>query len=113
MAMKGITLTFAKETQTGTDGMGNPVNSISNIEVENCLIAPITEPTNVREQQALEQSRDQVRIHLPKAFTGSVADSTVTWAGKTFRVDSDSVQFMNENTPGPWNRYFRAEHISV
>ena len=113
MAMKGITLTFAKETQMGTDGMGNPVNTVTNIDVPDCLIAPITEPANIREQQAMEQSRDQVRIHLPKAFTGNVGDSTVSYGGKTFRVDSDSVQFMNENTPGRWNRYFRAEHINA
>lgn len=112
MLMKGTTLTFAKQTQTGTDDMNNPVNSVTNIEVADCLIAPITEPTNVREQQALEQSRDQVRIHIPKAYTGDISDSTVEWAGKTFKVDSDSVQFMNENTPGRWNRYFRAECIN-
>lgn len=112
MGMKGITLTFAKETQTSTDSMGNAVNSITNVAVPDCLIAPITEPANVREQQAMEQSRDQVRIHLPKTFTGTVADSTVVWGGKTFRVDSDSVEFMNENTPGRWNRYFRAEHVN-
>lgn len=113
MAMKGIKLTFAKETAGAPDGMGNPVNSVTNIEVEDCLIAPITEPANIREQQALEQSRDQVRIHLPKTFTGDVADSTVQWGGKTFRVDSDSVEFMNENTPGRWNRYFRAESVNA
>ena len=113
MAMIGIKLTFAKETPGAPDSMGNPVNSVTNIEVEDCLIAPITEPTTVREQQAIEQSRDQVRIHIPKAFTGDISDSTVVWGGKTFRVDSDSVEFMNENTPGRWNRYFRAESVNA
>lgn len=113
MAMKGITLTFAKEVPGAPDSMGNPVNTISNIEVDDCLIAPITEPANAREQQALEQSRDQVRIHLPKASTADVSDSTVEWGGKTFKVDSDSVVFMDENTPGRWNRYFRAESINA
>ena len=113
MAMKGITLTFAKQTQTGTDSMNNPVNTVTEIEVDDCLIAPITEPVNVREQQALEQSRDQVRIHLPKASAADVSDSTVEWGGKTFKVDSDATQFMNENTPGRWNRYFRAESINA
>jgi len=37
----------------------------------------------------------------------------VQWGGKTFRVDSDSVEFMIENTPGRWNRYFRAESVNA
>ena len=92
--------------------MGNPAPTITNIEVEDCLIAPVTEPASAREQQALEQSRDQVRIHLPKAFTGDVSDSDVTWDGKVFHLDSDSVAFMNENTPTRWNRYIRAEAVN-
>jgi hypothetical protein len=110
--MKGIKLTFAKQTPGDPDAMGNPVPSVTNIEVEDCLIAPITEPANAREQQALEQSRDQVRIHLPKTFDGDVSDSDIVWDGKTFHLDSDSVVFMAENTPTRWNRYVRAEAIN-
>jgi hypothetical protein len=110
--MKGIKLTFAKQTPGNPDAMGNPVPTVTNIDVDDCLIAPITEPANAREQQALEQSRDQVRIHLPKAFTGDVSDSDVVWDGKTFHLDSDSVVFMAENTPTRWNRYVRAEAVN-
>ena len=110
--MKGTTLSFKKRVQTGTDAFNNPITEIQVISVDDCLIAPVTEASNVREQQALEQSRDQVRIHLPKTFTGDVGNSEVDWFGKTFKVDTDSVVFMAENTPTRWNRYFRSEHIS-
>lgn len=112
MFMKGVTLTFKLKTEASKDAMGNPVLADTNLDVADCLIAPITEPTNAREQQALAQSKDQVRIHLPKAFTGDVSNSEVDWDGKTFRVDSDSVAFMTDNTPTRWNRYFRAEAIN-
>ncbi len=112
MLMKGIALRFVKKTQTGTDAMGNPVMSKSNIDVSDCLIAPITEPVSAREQQAMEQSKDQVRIHIPKTYTGNLSNSDVVWNGKVFHLDSDSVKFMDENTPGRWNRYFRAESIN-
>lgn len=105
----GTTLSFAKQVPGTPDAMGNPVNTVTNIEVADCLIGPMTEPLSAREQQALEQSKDQVRIHLPKAYTGDVSDSDVVWNGKTFHVDSDAVVFMPENTPTRWNRYFRAE----
>lgn len=112
MLMKGITLAFNKQVEVGRDALNNAINEAIQIIVDDCLIAPITEPTNAREQQALEQSRDQVRIHLPKAFDGDVSDSDVAWGGKVFHLDSDAVPFMNANTPTRWNRYFRAECIS-
>lgn len=110
--MKGITLTFSKEVPGAKDAMGNPTTTTTDIEVADCLIAPITEPATAREQQAIEQSRDQVRVHLPKAFTGNVSDSNVAWNGKLFHLDSDSVVFMAENTPTRWNRYIRAECVN-
>lgn len=110
--MKGITLTFSKQVAAGTDALNNPTFTSTDIEVDDCLIAPITEPLNAREQQAITQSRDQVRIHMPKASTDDVSNSDVTYGGKTFHLDSDSVVFMDENTPTRWNRYFRAEAIN-
>ena len=109
--MKGIALTFNKQYQNGTDALNNPVNSVIEMVVDDCLIAPISEPTNARDQQAMAQSKDQLRIHLPKSFTGDISDSDVVWGGKRFHIDSDSVVFMAENTPTRWNRYFRAEFV--
>lgn len=109
--MKTITLIFNKEVLGSKDSFGNPVISTEQIEVPGCLIAPITEPTNEREAQALQQELMQVRIHLPKTFTGDIGNSTVEYGGITWRVDSDSVQFMDENCPTQWNRYFRGEAI--
>lgn len=111
--MKTVTLTFLKKTASGTDAMNNPTYTTTEIEVDGCLIAPITEPSSQREQQAMEQSKDQVRIHLPKTYTGDVSKSSVEWDGKTFLLDSDSVKFMDGNTPTKWNRYFRAESVNA
>ena len=110
--MKTTTLTFIKTVEgSELDPFGNPITSTQEIAVDGCLIAPITEPTNHREEQAMEQGKIQVRIHLPKTFTGDVSNSDVTWNDKTFHLDSDSVAFMNENCPTAWNRYFRAEAV--
>lgn len=111
--MKTISLTFKKDTDTGErDDFNNPIVTPTEIVVDGCLIAPITEPTTAREQQALERSKDQVRIHLPKTFTGNVGGSDVEYDGKVFRLDSDSVKFMDGNTPTKWNRYFRGESLN-
>lgn len=111
--MVGTTLTFIQKVANGKDALNNPTFTTQNVVVTDCLIAPITEPTTAREQQALTQSRDQVRIHLPKAYTGDVSNSDVNWQGKLFHLDSDSVTFMDENTPTRWNRYIRAENVNV
>lgn len=108
--MKGTTLVFTKRTAGSTyDNFGNATESTSTITINDCLIAPVTEPTTKREEQAINQGKIQVRIHLPKTCTDDVSDSDVEWNGKTFHLDSDSVVFMNENCPTRWNRYFRAE----
>lgn len=93
--------------------MNNAVYDVLPITIADCLIAPITEPSDAREQQAMNQSKDLVRIHLPKATTEDVSNSYVLWDDKLFHLDSDSVVFMAENTPTRWNRYFRAECLGT
>ena len=110
--MKGISLTFVKKIASGVDGLNNPIYATQDVVVDDCLIAPVTEPVSAREQQAIEQSRDQIRIHIPKASIDDISNSDVTYDGKVFHLDSDSVVFMNDNTPTRWNRYIRAECIN-
>lgn len=112
LIMVGTTLTFIKKVANGTDDFNDPTYETEEVEVEDCLIAPITEPATAREQQAMDQSKDQLRIHMPKASTDDVSGSTVLWDGKVFSLDSDSVVFMDANTPTRWNRYFRAECVN-
>lgn len=109
--MIGVTLTFTQQIANGVDALNNPTFSTSEIEVDDCLVAPITEPVSIRESQAIAQAKDQVRVHLPKSFTGDVSSSSFVWDNKVFQLDSDSVVFMSGNTPTRWNRYFRAEYI--
>jgi len=110
--MKGMTLTFTKKVAGIADALGNPTYTNTQIIIDDCLVAPISEPATAREQQAKEQMRDQVRVHLPKATTADVSDSDFTYNGKVFHTDSDSVVFMAENTPTRWNRYFRSECVN-
>jgi hypothetical protein len=112
MVMVGTTVTFTKQVANGTDDLNNPTYSDTEIEIDDCLIAPITEPASAREQQAMDQAKDQLRVHLPKTTTQDVSSSSFVYDGKTFTVDSDSVVFMPDNTPTRWNRYFRAECLN-
>lgn len=113
MLMTGMEIVFTQRVANGTDDLNNPTYTTQTVTVDDCLVAPITEPTTAREQQAMEQSKDQVRVHMPKASTADVGDSTFVYGGKTFRVDSSAVKFMLENTPTRWDRYFRAESVNA
>lgn len=113
MFMVGMEITFIKKVAGAVDDLNNPTYTTTEIEVADCLVAPITEPSTAREQQAMEQSKDQVRVHMPKASTADVGDSTFVYDGKTFKLDSSSVKFMLENTPTRWDRYFRAESVNA
>lgn len=110
LMIKGTTLTFKRKVKAGTDGMNNPVYNTENVTVDDCLVAPVV-PSAAPEQQAMTQTRGQIEIHLPKTFSGDVGGSTVDWSGQTYRVDNSGAVYMPENTPGRWNRNFRAEVI--
>lgn len=110
--MIGMSVTFIKEVAGAPDAMNNPTYTTQDIVVADCLVAPITEPSTAREQQAMEQSKDQVRVHMPKTDDTDVGNSSFVYDGKTFRLDSSSIKFMDDNTPTRWNRYFRAESIN-
>lgn len=112
MFMVGMEIDFIQKVASGTDDLNNPTYTTQTVTVSDCLVAPITEPTTAREQQAMEQSKDQVRVHMPKTDDTDVGNSSFVYDGKTFRLDSSSVKFMDDNTPTRWNRYFRAESIN-
>ena len=111
--MVGMEITFIQEVAGEPDAMNNPTYNTQEIVVDDCLVAPITEPATAREQQAMEQSKDQVRVHMPKTDDTDVGNSSFVYDGKTFRLDSSSVKFMDDNTPTRWNRYFRAESVNA
>lgn len=114
MFMVGMELVFTQKVAGAVDDLNNPTYTTQTVTVDDCLVAPITEPTTAREQQAMEQSKDQVRVHMPKTSTADVRNSTFEYGGKTFAIDSSSaVQFMDGNTPTRWNRYFRAESVNA
>lgn len=111
--MIGMTLSFKKRVETGeVDEFNNPKHSEQTITIADCLIAPVTEPVDRVESAALERDMTVVRIHLPKADSRDVSNSTVDYDGETFRVIGKPVKFMDANTPTRWNRYMRAEVIN-
>lgn len=111
--MVGIELTFTQRVETGGfDDFNNPIFTDDTFTIKDCLIAPVTEPIDRVESAALDRDQTIVRIHLPKAETRDVSDSTVKYDGQEFRLIGKPVRFMDANTPTRWNRYMRAEVVN-
>lgn len=114
MFMIGMSITFIQKVAGAVDDLNNPTYTTTEIVVDDCLVGPPTEPTTAREQQAMMQSKDVLRVHMPKTSDADVSNSTFEYGGKLFSIDSSSaVKFMDGNTPTRWNRYFRAESVNA
>ena len=111
--MIGMPITFNIETQGAPDAMGVPTITMTQKTIDDCLIAPITTPTNAREQLAIEQGKVQVEIHIPKGDTTDLSGSSIVYQGKIFQIDTDNVAYMEANTPTRWNRRLRGELVEV
>lgn len=109
--MRGMRLDFQKRVKTGVDGFNQPVYSEVTVSIEDCLVAPPTDPIDRVESAALDRNSTVVRIYLPKDDSSDVSKSSFEYDGETFQVIGRPVKFMEENTPTRWNRYARAESI--
>lgn len=112
MAMIGMKISFTQRIETGTDDFNNPTYTEETFEIDDCLVAPPTEPIDRVESAALDRNSTVVRVHLPKANERDISNSEFTYEGEKFRVIGRPVKFMNANTPTRWNRYLRAESVS-
>ena len=63
--MRGVTVTLYEKTQTGVDGLNNPVYSVQPVQVENVLVG---EPTTDDITSSISLYGKQIRymLGLPK-----------------------------------------------
>ena len=80
----------------------NDDGTLSNITIEDCLIAPSGGPAT---------PRPQVTVHLPKKNDDNVEGAWFEYDGSTYHVIGQTAKTMAENTPTRWNRYIIAEKI--
>ena len=111
--MKGVTVTLKKKTQTGTDALGQPTYSETNVEVNDVLIG---EPNTEDIQNALTMygKRIAYTLAIPKGDTNAWYKAQVIlpspWS-ETFNVIGDVTETIDANTPTRWNRKVQLERI--
>lgn len=106
--MRGVTVTLYEKTQTGVDGLNNPVYSVSPVQVENVLVG---EPTTDDITSSISLYGKQIRymLGLPKGDAHVWTDTEVVIFGERFRTFGDVIQGIEANVPTPWHKKVRVE----
>lgn len=106
--MKGVTVTLYEKTQTGVDGLNNPVYALDPVQVQNVLVG---EPTtdDVTSSVSLYGKRIRYMLGLPKGDEHDWADAEVEIFGERFRTFGDVIQGIEANIPTPWHKKVRVE----
>ena len=104
--MKGVTVTLHVKTQTGVDGMNNPVYAVSKVQVGNVLVG---EPTTEEIDSSISLYGKQIRymLGLPKGDTHVWTDTVVEIFGEEFQTFGDTIQGIEANVPTPWHKKVR------
>ena len=106
--MRGVTVTLYEKTQTGVDGLNNPVYSVSPVQVENVLVG---EPTtdDITSSISLYGKQLCFMLGLPKGDAHVWTDTEVEIFGESFRTFGDTIQGIEANVPTPWHHKVRVE----
>ena len=106
--MRGATVTLYEKTQTGVDGLNNPVYSVSPVQVENVLVG---EPTTDDITSSISLYGKQIRymLGLPKGDAHVWTDTEVEIFGERYRTFGDVIRGIEANVPTPWHHKVRVE----
>jgi len=111
--MKGITVTLEKRTQTGTDGFGRPVFSISTVEVNDVLVG---EPSadDITNNLTMYGKRVAYTLAIPKGDENDWEDTFVElpspFTGK-YHTIGYATAGIEENIPLRWNKKVHLEKL--
>lgn len=109
--LKGTTVKLYKRMQTGVDGFGRPVYSETAVEVDNVLIAPMTE-TEIINTTNLTGRKAVYQLGISKGNTDKWANCTVEFFGKKWKVIGDVIEGIEDLIPLQWNKKVRVEEYN-
>lgn len=106
--IKPITIVLYEQTQTGTDGFGRPIYTETAVNVDNVLVAPMSDQ-EVLDTLNLTGRRAIYQLALPKGDSHDWTDKHVAFFGEDWRVIGLPQEGIEANIPLSWNRKIRVE----
>lgn len=109
--MKGITVTLYERTQTGKDAFNRPVWKETPVDVENVLVAPLSDEEII---QTLNMTgrRASYQLGVPKGDAHEWENCRVSFFGETFRVIGHPTEGISDLIPLSWNKKVKVESIT-
>ena len=71
--------------------------------VAGCLVRPGA-TSNLSDPERVHGDAAALTVHVPKSYTSPLRGCRVRVRGVEYEVGGDPDAYMEENTPGPWNR---------
>lgn len=106
---KGMQVKVLRQVKGEPDEMGEPTLTWKPETVDNVLMHPST--TDDLEASRPDGVQIDVTFHFPKTYTASLRGCRIQVGEHEYRVVGDPQPYMEQNTPGSWNRTVGAEAV--
>lgn len=106
--IKGRTIILLAKTQTGVDAFNRPVYTETPTEVENVLIAPLSDQ-EVLETLNLTGRKAVYQLGIPKGDSHEWENQRVQFFGETWSVIGIPTEGQDELIPLEWNKKVKVE----
>ncbi len=104
----GRTVTLLEKQQTGVDAFNRPTYAEVPVEVENVLIAPLSDQ-EVLETLNLTGRKAVYQLGIPKGDAHDWENQRVQFFGKTWQVIGIPTEGQDELIPLSWNKKVKVE----
>ena len=106
--LKGITVTLISKNKVGTDPFGAPVHVISEVDVENVLVAPVSSDDAIN-QLNLTGRKAVYTLAIPKGDANVWKGQEVRFFNERWRVVGIPTQGIEDMIPLSWNKKVQVE----
>lgn len=108
--LRGTTIQLIERRQTGEDPFGAPVYEETAVDVDNVLIAPVSDEERL-DTLNLTGRRAVYQLAIPKGDTHEWENCIVAFFGARWRVIGKPVRGMDDLVPLAWNLKVKVESI--
>ena len=110
--IKGITVHLIEQVQVGYDEFKAPayIDAPQPTPVENVLVSPVSAEAIVTDLQ-LYGKNAVYELSIPKGDTHEWEDRPVLFMGHRYRTFGPVYEYIEANTPTPWNKKVKVERI--
>lgn len=106
--IKGMTVQYITQVQTGVDGFGAPIYTETAVNIDDVLVGqPTTD--DITTTVSMYGKRCELVLGIPRTDEHEWVDAVVQIRGERFRTIGYPMRGVDENVPLRWNRNVKVE----